>query len=80
MLGALTSLTGGGGLKLQGGAGGAAGPSTASLKGGASSFDSSNWTVATGSSTATGGLQLTPLMIGVAAVVGVLVLWRLTKK
>lgn len=77
MLGALTSLTGGGGLSASGGA---SGPSESTLTGGDSSFDSSNWTVSTGSSKASSGLELTPLLLAGAAVVGILVLWRLTKK
>lgn len=63
---------------ITGGAGGAAGPSTANLKGGASSFDSSNWTVATGASRASGFDSQLLIIIGAIGIAG-LVAWKLIK-
>lgn len=70
----LTSLTGGGGL--QGGAGGSAGPSSSKLSG-QSSFDSSDWTVSTGRSSAAGDIP--PLVLFGAGLVVLFIVWRLTK-
>lgn len=61
---------------ITGGAGGAAGPSTADLHGGNASFDSSNWTVATGASRATGGLDSQTLLIVAGLALVGLVLWK----
>lgn len=57
---------------------GDAAPSSATGSFGAGMFDNSGWTVSTGSSSA--GLQLSPIVLAGAAVLALLVLWRLTKK
>jgi hypothetical protein len=61
---------------ITGGAGGAAGPSTADLHGGNASFDSSNWTVATSGSRAAGGLDGTTLAIAAGVALLAMVLWK----
>lgn len=60
---------------INGGAGGAAGPSAADLRGGGSSFDSSNWTVATGSARAS-GLDTQTLLIFAGLALAGLIAWK----
>lgn len=78
MFPALTSLTGGGGLSAGGG-----GPSSAGGGTNNSGFDASGWAVNFGAGNANatgsaGGLsKWTPYII---AAVGVLVVWRMTRK
>lgn len=79
MLGALTSLTGGGGLSA--GGGGPSGASGSTNTG----FDSSGWAVNFGSGSAgasgsNGGQDLGQYTPYVLAFVGLLVVWRLTRK
>lgn len=81
----LPSFAAGGGMQLQGGAGGSAGPATGTAVDTITpAFDASNWTVATGSAKAgatnasgqAGSLANVPwLYVGAALVVG-LVLWK----
>jgi hypothetical protein len=64
---------------LTGGAGGSAGPSTATQGGIGSitpAFDSSNWTVATGKAKATGGTALPTWALIAGAAVGAYLLWK----
>lgn len=64
---------------IQGGAGGAAGPSGSGLTGGNSSFDSSNWTVSTGSSSASAFDMKTLLIAAGLALLGVFAWTKLAK-
>jgi hypothetical protein len=75
-MGGLSSLTGGGGMS--GGAGGASGAVTSTTTSG---FNSSGWSVAFGSgsaSTAVGTPQSMLLMAGLAVVA--LIAWKMSKK
>ncbi len=64
---------------MSGGAGGAAGPSTAS---GQSAFDSSGWNVnfGEGSITSSAGSGVSQYLPYIALGVGLLIVWRMTRK
>jgi hypothetical protein len=64
---------------ITGGAGGSA-ESSAKLYGGDSAFTTGDWTVSTGRSTATAGLDSKTLLIVGAIGAGLVVLWMLKKK
>lgn len=75
---AMTSLTGGGGLSAGGG-----GPSSAGLRSGDNAFDSSGWNVnfGSGSIDSTRGSEgLGGYLPYIVAGVGLLIVWRMTRK
>lgn len=75
---ALASLTGGGGLSAGGG-----GPSTAGLRSGDNSFDSSGWNVNFGAGSidsTRGGEALGGYVPYIVAGLGLLIVWRMNRK
>lgn len=66
---------------ITGGAGGAArSGDAASRLTGTSSFDSSNWTVATGSAQASSSAITNPFVLAGAGLLLLLIVWKMTKK